>query len=83
MDMPRLRDGLRLEREPDEAIDRLMVAESEATELDIGPRIGEIDRFVEKEFALADVTGFSAGAGAPDLPEDVNRLFCEIIDEGC
>lgn len=82
MDMPGLRDGLRLERELDEAIDRLVVAKFEATELGIGPRIGEIDRFIEEEFALADATSVSAGAGDPGLLEDANHVFREIIDEG-
>ncbi|MCY4227400.1 MAG: nucleotidyltransferase domain-containing protein [Gammaproteobacteria bacterium] len=82
MDLPRLRDGLHLERELDEEIERLAVAKSESTELGIGSRIGEIDRFIEEEFALADIASLSNGAGTPDLLEDTNRLFREIVDEG-
>ncbi|MXZ79870.1 MAG: nucleotidyltransferase domain-containing protein [Gammaproteobacteria bacterium] len=82
MDLPGLRAGLQLERELDEAIERLVVAKAEAAELGTGPRIGEIDRFIEGEFALAGAASVPSGAGDPDLLEDANRVFCEIVDEG-
>ncbi len=80
MDLPSLRAGLRLERGLDEAIERLVVAKSEAADLGTGPRIGELDRFIEEEFALAGDAGSTPGVRDPDLLEDANRVFREIVN---
>ena len=57
-----------------------MVAKSEAAELGTGPRIGELDRFIEEEFALASDAGSTPGVRDPDLLEDANRVFREIVN---
>ena len=82
MDLPGLRAGLRLERGLDEAIERLVVAKSESAELGTGPRISELDRFIEQEFALAGDASVPAGARDHDFLEDANRVFREIVDDG-
>lgn len=82
MDLPRLRAGLRLERSLDEAIERLTVAKSATAELGAGPRIVDIDRFIEQEFALAGNGGDTAVAGDPNLLEDANHVFRQIVDQG-
>ena len=80
MDLPRLRAGLRLDPGLDEAIEGLLVAKSGSSELGTGPRIGDLDRFVEEEFALASAAGVPDVNRDPDLLDDANRAFREIVD---
>ncbi|MYA88669.1 MAG: hypothetical protein F4X97_09485 [Boseongicola sp. SB0662_bin_57] len=80
MDLPRLRAGLWLDPGLDEAIERLLVAKSGSSELGTGPRIGDLDRFVEEEFALACAVGGTDVDHDPDLLDDANRVFREIVD---
>ncbi len=82
MDLPGLCAGLRLEPGLDEAIERLVVAKSQTVELGTGPRIVELDRFIEKEFGLANAAGVPDSVGDPDLLEDANLVFREIVDSG-
>ena len=80
MDMPGLRAGVRLDSSVDDALERLVVAKSETAELGTDPRVGELDRFIEGEFALASAVGVPDGASYPDILDAANRLFREIAD---
>ena len=80
MDLPGLRAGLQLAPSLDDAIERLVVAKSETAELGTGPRLNDLDRFIEEEFAIASAVGAPDGASGPDLIDDANRLFGEIVD---
>ena len=80
MDLPGLRAGVQLDPGVDDAVERLVIAKSETAELGTDPRIGDLDRFIEEEFALASAVGVPDGASSPDLLDDANRLFREIVD---
>lgn len=80
MDLPRLRAGLQLETGLDEAIEELLIAKAGSSELGTGRRIGDLDRFVEEELAIADAVGAPDVDRDPDLLDDANRAFREIVD---
>ncbi len=80
MDLPGLRAGLQLEASLDDAIARLVVAKSETAELGTGPRMSDLDRFIEEEFSIAGAVGVPDGASGPDLIDDANRLFRDIVN---
>ena len=82
MDLPGLRAGVGLEPELEVAIEKLLVAKSETAELGSGPRICEIDRFIEEEFAHASGMVDPGASRDPRLLEDANAVFREIIEGG-
>ena len=81
MDLPSLRAGLELESELDRCIEDLTALKARQSEMGTGPRIGMLDRFVEREFAAAaDLAAGPDRESPPPAPLDAaNELFRTIV----
>ena len=78
MDLPSLRAGLELDSELGRIIDDLTAQKARRSEIGAGPRIGALDRFIEAEFAAADMAA-EPKRKAPVLLEAANELFRAIV----
>jgi predicted nucleotidyltransferase len=62
------------------AIDELLVAKKSGAELDRGPKIPEISRFIEEEVTRLERTAADKPNPTPSLDE-LNDLFRDILEE--
>ncbi len=78
MDLPSLLASIAVEPGLRSAIDALLAAKAEASELGSGPRLSAVDAFVSGEFELA--SGHTRGTFDPDptIRDDVENLFRDI-----
>lgn len=81
MALPELLAGVEIAQDIRDEIDALLVRKSQASELGKGPRVPALNAFIEQEMQRAAEHAKNNPSAAPDIREEAETLFRDLVME--